>query len=64
MVFQVADFHSYDFVDVWGGTREEANTKVLDFFESSHFKVRLLLASCACSGWVLFTIHTASVYQL
>jgi hypothetical protein len=48
----VADFHSYDFVDVWGGTREEANTKVLDFFESSHFKVRLLLDSCACSGWV------------
>lgn len=37
---QVADFHSYDFVDVWGGTREEANAKVLDFFESSHFKVR------------------------
>jgi len=33
-------FHSYDFVDVWGGTREEANEKVMAFFESSHFKVR------------------------
>jgi len=32
-------FHSYDFVHVWGGTVEEANEKVMAFFESSHFKV-------------------------
>ncbi|EKU21290.1 5 deoxy cytosolic type c protein domain containing protein [Nannochloropsis gaditana CCMP526] len=32
------DFHSYDFVHVWGGTREEANAKVLAFFKSSHFQ--------------------------
>lgn len=31
---------SYDFVNVWGGSREEANDKVLAFFQSSHFKVR------------------------
>jgi hypothetical protein len=36
---QVDSFFSYDFVDVWGGTREESNEKVLAFFESSHFKV-------------------------
>ncbi len=33
-------FHSYDFADVWGGTREEATEKVMAFFESSHFQVR------------------------
>ncbi|GAB5037231.1 haloacid dehalogenase-like hydrolase superfamily protein [Nannochloropsis oceanica] len=34
-------FHSYDFVDVWGGTREEATEKVMAFFESSHFQEEL-----------------------
>lgn len=36
---QVDDFVSYDFIEVWGGTREESNAKVMSFFESSHFQV-------------------------
>eukprot|EP00455_Lapot_gusevi_P050279 TRINITY_DN7257_c0_g1_i2.p1 TRINITY_DN7257_c0_g1~~TRINITY_DN7257_c0_g1_i2.p1 ORF type:complete len:208 (+),score=50.26 TRINITY_DN7257_c0_g1_i2:3-626(+) len=33
----LADFHSYDFWKVWGGTREEATTKCYEFFQSAHF---------------------------
>lgn len=32
---------SYDFIEVWGGSREESNAKVMAFFESSHFQVRV-----------------------
>lgn len=33
----VADFDSYDFSKVWGGTREEACYKIREFYESDHF---------------------------
>jgi 5'(3')-deoxyribonucleotidase len=33
----VADFSSYRFKDVWGGTDAEATEKVHKFFESEHF---------------------------
>lgn len=32
-----ANFHSYDFHHVWGGTKEEANAKMDLFFESSYY---------------------------
>jgi len=36
--WKVADFFSYRFCDVWGGTNEEATEKVYAFFETDHFK--------------------------
>eukprot|EP00049_Salpingoeca_infusionum_P000996 m.44117 g.44117 ORF g.44117 m.44117 type:complete len:233 (+) comp10819_c1_seq1:38-736(+) len=33
-----ANFHSYTFADVWGGTKEESVEKVHKFFESSYFQ--------------------------
>lgn len=34
----VSDFRSYQFWQVWGGTREEAQRKVYAFFDSHHFR--------------------------
>ena len=46
-------FHSYDFVDVWGGTKEETIEKVMAFFESPHFKVRVeWVGGWVGGGWV------------
>jgi len=33
-----SDFHSYKYWEVWGGTMEEAITKVYEFYESDYFK--------------------------
>lgn len=43
-------------VQVWGGTREESNNKVLAFFESSHFQVRALRCDMIW-GWMIHTWH-------
>lgn len=34
----IQDFHSYNFHEVWGGTSEEAKTKMNTFFASDYFK--------------------------
>ena len=34
-------FFSYEFHDVWGGSVEECNEKMLSFFESSHFREKV-----------------------
>eukprot|EP00744_Colponema_vietnamica_P017938 GILI01025271.1.p1 GENE.GILI01025271.1~~GILI01025271.1.p1 ORF type:complete len:220 (+),score=75.12 GILI01025271.1:62-721(+) len=40
---QLADFHSYSFHEVWGGTAEESTAKMLEFFASEQFKNLKLL---------------------
>jgi len=35
---KLEDFYSYDFDEVWGGTKEETLDKMDKFFESDHFK--------------------------
>ena len=35
--YTVDDFHSYSFWEVWGGTREEADKVISDFFKSPYF---------------------------
>eukprot|EP00742_Colponemidia_sp_Colp-10_P001707 GILJ01001829.1.p2 GENE.GILJ01001829.1~~GILJ01001829.1.p2 ORF type:complete len:216 (-),score=29.20 GILJ01001829.1:1688-2296(-) len=35
---KLMDFHSYTFMDVWGGTLEETQSKVNAFFKSGHFE--------------------------
>jgi hypothetical protein len=42
-----ADFRSYHFADVWGGTGEEATAKVLAFYESDLFRDLAPIASAA-----------------
>jgi 5'(3')-deoxyribonucleotidase len=32
------DFHSYRFSEVWGGTDQETQEKIMAFFSSSHFR--------------------------
>ena len=34
---QLGDFHSYNFMEVWGGTRDEAVAKVYHFFTTPYF---------------------------
>ena len=34
---RLSDFHSYQFMDVWGGTRDEAVAKVYHFFTTPYF---------------------------
>ncbi|KAI8353997.1 hypothetical protein BD560DRAFT_408129 [Blakeslea trispora] len=36
--YSVADFNTYDYWKVWGGTREESCMKVREFYESEHFE--------------------------
>lgn len=40
--YKVADFHSYRFCDVWGGTNEQATDLIYQFFETSRFKEGVL----------------------
>jgi 5'(3')-deoxyribonucleotidase len=35
----VADFNTYDYWKVWGGTKEESYIKIRDFYESDHFEL-------------------------
>ncbi len=35
---KLEDFHSYNFWEVWGGTRQEAIDKVHDFFKTPYFQ--------------------------
>jgi len=42
-----ADFRSYHFADVWGGTGDEATAKVLAFYESDHFRELAPIAAAA-----------------
>ena len=37
-----SSFDSYEFHNVWGGSREEANLKMTGFFQSIHFKEKIL----------------------
>ena len=37
-----SSFESYEFHDVWGGSREEASLKMTGFFQSIHFKEKIL----------------------
>jgi predicted amidohydrolase len=39
--FSAQHFDSYEFHDVWGGTREECNVKMTSFFESVHFREKI-----------------------
>ena len=36
-----SSFSSYEFHNVWGGTREEADAKMISFFQSVHFKEKI-----------------------
>ncbi|KAI8366960.1 hypothetical protein EDC96DRAFT_507584 [Choanephora cucurbitarum] len=36
--YTLADFNTYDYWKVWGGTREESCLKVREFYESEHFE--------------------------
>jgi 5'(3')-deoxyribonucleotidase len=40
--FTVDSFRSYDFHKIWGGTIPEANVKMDEFFESTHFKDNMI----------------------
>lgn len=46
-VLTAADFHSYHFADVWGGSDEEARAKMDAFFASHHFSGISPLAEAA-----------------
>ncbi|KAG0173619.1 hypothetical protein DFQ28_011111 [Apophysomyces sp. BC1034] len=35
--YTVADFHTYNFCQVWGGSKEEACAKIRQFYDSDHF---------------------------
>ncbi|CEP15434.1 hypothetical protein [Parasitella parasitica] len=35
--FSVADFTTYEYWEIWGGTREESCMKIRDFYDSIHF---------------------------
>jgi predicted amidohydrolase/5'(3')-deoxyribonucleotidase len=40
--FTVDSFRSYDFHKIWGGTIADANVKMDEFFESTHFKDNMI----------------------
>ncbi|KAJ3071921.1 hypothetical protein HDU99_002315 [Rhizoclosmatium hyalinum] len=38
---KTSDFNSYNYEEVWGGTKEESYEKVRQFYESTHFSERM-----------------------
>ncbi|KAJ3113095.1 hypothetical protein HK100_002097 [Physocladia obscura] len=53
----VKDFVTYNYEDIWGGTREEAIAKVREFYGSSHFSEHMTVVPGAKEALISLKVH-------